>query len=94
MEVQIDDYGRIVIPKEVRERLGIESGSALEIRVEADEETGGSITLEPKRQKPALQEKGELMVHTGDLTEESFDVVEQIRSDRHDRARKHARLNG
>ena len=28
MEVKIDDYGRIVIPKEVREPLGIESGAA------------------------------------------------------------------
>jgi AbrB family looped-hinge helix DNA binding protein len=28
MEVEIDDYGRIVIPKEVRELLGIESGTA------------------------------------------------------------------
>jgi AbrB family looped-hinge helix DNA binding protein len=28
MEVEIDDYGRIVIPKEVRELLGIESGAA------------------------------------------------------------------
>jgi AbrB family looped-hinge helix DNA binding protein len=33
MEVKIDDYGRIVIPKEVREKLGIESGSTLEVRV-------------------------------------------------------------
>jgi AbrB family looped-hinge helix DNA binding protein len=33
MEVEIDDYGRIVIPKEVRELLGIESGASLDIRV-------------------------------------------------------------
>jgi AbrB family looped-hinge helix DNA binding protein len=93
MEVQIDDYGRIVIPKEVRERLGITSGSALEIRVEADEETGESITLEPKRQKPPLQNEGELLVHTGDLTEDDFDIVEQIRSSRRERAQKHAGLD-
>jgi AbrB family looped-hinge helix DNA binding protein len=94
MEVKIDDYGRIVIPKEVRDKLGIESGSALEIRVDSGGETGGAITLRPKGQKPALQQKGELMVHSGSLTEKEFDVVEQIRSERRERARRHAGLDG
>ena len=94
MEVKLDDYGRIVIPKEVRDKLGIESGSSLEIRVEREEEIGGTITLSPRGQEPALQQKGELLVHSGTLTEEEFDVVEQIRSGRRDRARKHAGLDG
>ena len=94
MEVKLDDYGRIVIPKEVRDKLGIESGSSLEIRVEREGEIGGTITLRPKGQEPTLQQKGELLVHSGTLTEEEFDVVEQIRSGRRDRARKHAGLDG
>lgn len=93
MDVQVDDDGRIFIPKEVRDRLGIESGSALELRVEADEETGETITLEPKRPKLTLQKNGELLVHTGELTEDGFDVVEQIRSVRRERARAHVGLN-
>jgi AbrB family looped-hinge helix DNA binding protein len=93
MDVQIDDHGRIVIPKEVRDRLGLKSGSALKLRVQVDEEAGGSITLEPKRPKPALRKSGELLVHTGELTEDGFDVVEQIRSNRRGRARTHAGLN-
>lgn len=93
MEVKIDDYGRIVIPKEVREKLGIESGSSLEIRVDPEGETGGAITLRPKGQEPALQQRGELLVHSGRLTEEDFDVVEQIRSERRERAQKHAGLD-
>jgi AbrB family looped-hinge helix DNA binding protein len=92
MEVKIDDYGRVVIPKAVREKLGIESGTSLEIEVDSAE-VGGAITLTPKGQKPALQRKGELLVHSGKLTEEDFDVVEQIRSDRQERARKHAGLD-
>jgi AbrB family looped-hinge helix DNA binding protein len=92
MEVKIDDYGRIVIPKAVREKLGIESGTSLEIEVDSAE-VGGAITLTPKGQEPALQRKGELLVHSGKLTEEDFDVVEQIRSDRQERARKHAGLD-
>ncbi len=92
MDVTIDDYGRIVIPKEVRDRLGIESGSALELRVDPAEAPEGTITLKPKDQKPALQQKGELLIHSGTLTDEDFDVVEQIRSERRERAQKHAGL--
>ncbi len=94
MDVKIDDYGRIVIPKAVRDQLGIESGSSLEIHVDPEGEVGGTITLKPKGQEPALQQKGEILVHSGKLTEEEFDVVEQIRSTRRDRARKHAGLDG
>jgi AbrB family looped-hinge helix DNA binding protein len=94
MEVKLDDYGRIVIPKEVREKLGIESGSALEILVDSEGEAGRAITLRPKGQEPTLQQKGELLVHSGTLTEDDFDVVEQIRSGRRERARKHAGLDG
>lgn len=93
MKVEIDDYGRIVIPKDVRDRLGIESGSALEIEV-GHEEDGGSIMLTPERQTPSLQRKGELLVHAGTLTEEGFDVAEQLRSRRQGRARQHAGLGG
>ena len=94
MDVTIDDYGRIVIPKEVRDQLGIESGSILEIRVDPDDNAEGSITLTPRDQTPALQQKDELLVHAGTLTEEDFDIVEQIRTERHERARTHAGLDG
>jgi len=90
MEVKIDDYGRIVIPKEIRDRLGVGSGSALEIDVHQGSEDGGSITLRPKGQTPALQHKGGLLVHAGELTDEDFDIVEQLRSGRRERARRHA----
>ena len=37
MKVKVDKYGRIVIPKEVRERLGIEENSELTLTVRDDE---------------------------------------------------------
>ena len=94
MEVTLDDDGRIVIPKEVRDKLGIESGSSLEIGVEREGEIGGTITLRPKGREPTLQQKGELLVYAGTRTEEAFDVVEQIRSGRRKRARTHAGRDG
>lgn len=90
MEVKIDDYGRIVIPKNVRDRLGIEPGTVLEMSVETEGANGGAITLRPKGQRPALQWKGELLVHTGTLAEEGFDGTEQLRTERVDRGRRHA----
>ncbi len=92
MEVTIDDYGRIVIPKSIRDRLGLQSGTALELGIQTEEEGDGSITLRPKRQTPPLQRKGSLLVHTGELSEERFDVVEHLRGKRQKWALKHAGL--
>ncbi|PSR00125.1 MAG: AbrB family transcriptional regulator [Bacteroidetes bacterium SW_11_64_17] len=90
MEVTIDDYGRIVIPKSIRDRFGLESGSSLALEIAEVGEGVESITLRPKGQEPPLRRKGNLLVHTGRLTDEEFDVVEQLRSQREERAQRHA----
>lgn len=90
MDVTIDDYGRIVIPKSIRNRLGLESGSSLTLEIADSDENGESITLRPQGQEPPLQQKGDLLVHSGRLTDEEFDVVEQLRNQREERARRHA----
>ena len=48
MRVVVDDRGRIVIPKEVRRKLGIAPGSVLRLRVEEE-----SVVLEVEREKPS-----------------------------------------
>jgi AbrB family looped-hinge helix DNA binding protein len=42
MKTTIDSAGRVVIPKELRERLGLEGGASLELR-----ERDGRIEIEP-----------------------------------------------
>lgn len=90
MDVTIDDYGRIVIPKPVRDRLGLQSGTSLKLAVQSEGENEGSITLSPKQQSPPLQRKGALLVHTGELTEEGFDAGDHLRDYRQHQALKHA----
>jgi AbrB family looped-hinge helix DNA binding protein len=91
MDVTVDEYGRIVIPKSIRDRLGLEAGSSLKLDVDASEEERESITLRPEGQEPPLRREGDLLVHTGRLTDENFDVVEQLRAQRDERAQDHAR---
>ena len=56
MDVTIDDYSRIVIPKSIRDRLGLESGSSLTLEIADSNENGESITLRPQGQEPPLQQ--------------------------------------
>jgi len=56
MHVKVSKKGQIVIPKEIREKLGIKEGSNLKIRLE-----GKSIILEPFSDPPK-----EIFIKAGD----------------------------
>lgn len=61
MNVRIDSAGRIVVPKKVRERLGLRKDSELVL-----EESSEGITLKPVRQESALvRDKHGWLVFTG-----------------------------
>ncbi len=92
MEVTIDNYGRIVIPKPLRDRLGLEAGSALEITIEPAD-GGETLTLRPSGQKPALVRKDGVLVHTGSA-DEPLDPVDSVRSARTERLRSVAGSRG
>jgi AbrB family looped-hinge helix DNA binding protein len=49
MNVRIDGAGRIIVPKQVRERLGLKRDSELEL-----EERGDGIVLKPVKQESGL----------------------------------------
>lgn len=83
MTVTIDRAGRIVIPKEIREREGLEAGTALEITAR-----DGKIQLELVFAPIRLERRGELLVAIADenapaLSNATVNRIVQQERDRH-----------
>ena len=62
MTLKIDKAGRVILPKPVRDRLGLTAGNDLEIQ-----ETPEGIVLRPDGPKPSLIRNGSFLVHTGEI---------------------------
>lgn len=60
MEVTVDKFGRIVIPKELRDELGLSPGAALQIDRREQE-----LVLRPLESAPELVEKEGLLIYIG-----------------------------
>ncbi len=60
METTLDRFGRIIIPKEVRDDMGLETGAVLQI-----EKKGERIVLQPLQGEPKISEKKGIPVFTG-----------------------------
>jgi AbrB family looped-hinge helix DNA binding protein len=82
MTVTIDGAGRVVIPKPLRDKLGLHAGSALEVV-----ETSDGVTLKPAQRKSGLARKGRFLVYTGEVPA-GFDVVKAIEEEREAQDRK------
>jgi AbrB family looped-hinge helix DNA binding protein len=82
MTLKIDNAGRVILPKPVRDRLGLHGGSDLEIL-----ETPEGVLLKPVERRPSMVKKQGLWVHTSKLPP-GFDIAQAIRDDREDRIRK------
>jgi AbrB family looped-hinge helix DNA binding protein len=82
MTLTIDGAGRVVIPKLVRDKLGLRAGSSLEML-----ETPDGVTLKPVDQKSCLVRKGRFLVYTGEVPA-GFDVVKAIEEEREAQDRK------
>jgi AbrB family looped-hinge helix DNA binding protein len=81
MTITIDKVGRIVVPKELRQRFGLRPNTELEI---VDHPNG--ILLRPLESKPSLVNINGLLVHQGRL-EEGADLDRLLESVREERAR-------
>lgn len=86
MNWKIDKVGRVVLPKSVRDRLGVQGGGAVEVQ-----ETSEGYVLKPAEHRPSMVKKDGLWVHTGKVPP-GFDIVQAIRDDREERIRKQAGL--
>lgn len=60
METTLDRFGRIIIPKDVRDDMGLEAGAVLQI-----EKQGEKIVLQPLQGEPQVVEKNGILVFTG-----------------------------
>lgn len=86
MTLKMDKAGRVVLPKPVRDRLGLHEGSDLEMQ-----ETPDGLMLKPVEHRPSMVKKQGLWVHTGKVAP-SFDIVQAIRDARDERIRKNSGL--
>ena len=80
--VSIDKAGRLVLPKPLRDKLGLEAGDDLLVESEGDE-----ITLRPVRPQATMIKERGIWVHNGKLPDD-FDIVEFIDQEREKRARE------
>jgi AbrB family looped-hinge helix DNA binding protein len=60
MNVRVDKAGRIVLPKPVRDRLGLKAGASLEVSENAD-----GLLLRPANSRSSLVKRNGRWVYTG-----------------------------
>jgi AbrB family looped-hinge helix DNA binding protein len=72
----------VVIPKPLRDKLGLHAGSTLEVL-----ETPDGVTLKPAEQRSALARKGRFLVITSELPP-GFDILKAIDEEREAQDRK------
>jgi AbrB family looped-hinge helix DNA binding protein len=82
MTLTIDGAGRVVIPKPLRDKLGLHAGSTLEVL-----ETPDGVTLKPAERKSSLARKGRFLVITSELPP-GFDIIKAIDEEREAQDRK------
>lgn len=77
METRIDKFGRVVIPKTVRNHLGLKTGSVLQI-----EESNHDIILKVVDNSPKFKIKEGVTVYTGKAIDDIESAIEEERDHR------------
>lgn len=80
METTLDKFGRVVIPKEIRDLLGLKPGEVLRV-----EKSGDEVLLKPLREEPPIKMKNGVLVYAGAAT---GNMIEAVRTHREERLRK------
>ncbi len=79
MQISVDNYGRIIIPKIIREHLGLHAGSVLHIE---ESKNNHEIVLKTIDQQTPLKLEEGIFVFTGKPIGDMDDVLETIRAER------------
>jgi len=77
LETTLDKFGRIVIPKRVRDDLGLKPGAVLQI-----EQADQRILMEPVNEGPHVVVKDGVLVFTGTATGNIVGAIQLHRQER------------
>ena len=77
METTLDKFGRIVIPKRIRDDLGLKPGAVLQI-----EQADQRILMEPVNEGPHVVVKDGVLVFTGTGTGDIVGAIQLHRQER------------
>lgn len=80
MQVQVDKFGRVVIPKSMRDHLGIKSGTVIFL-----EERVHDIVLKVAEPEPQIIMKGGVAVYVSEASGDVDSVVQAGRDERLDK---------
>ncbi len=80
MKTTLDRFGRVVVPKDIRDRLGLKPGAEIEIG-----EHGNEVVLKPVEHETPLKLEEGVLVFTGTAT---GDLMEAVRTHREERLLK------
>ena len=86
MQLTVDKFGRILIPKALRDDFNLTAGALLDIEEKADQ-----IVLKPVQERPAVMQKKGFLVYTGKPVGCIEDIAKQ---ERENRLRKISGLEG
>jgi AbrB family looped-hinge helix DNA binding protein len=84
-KVTLDQAGRVVLPKKLRDELHLSRGDTLDVTVQGDE-----VTLRPRRGASPMQKKQGVWVFSTGRPMTSDETAEALRDTREQRDRKNA----
>ncbi len=77
MKTTLDRFGRVVVPKGIRDRLGLRPGAEIEI-----DEKENEVVLKPVEHEPSLMVREGILVYTGTATGDLRGAVRALREER------------
>ncbi len=82
MTVTIDKFGRVLIPKPLRDQLGLAPGAELSLDVHTGGDGAPALELRAVPDEAPLVRKNGRLVYTGAIDPEGQDIVAFIKSQR------------